>query len=381
MDKANYTTTQGIRIYDGTTPESVTKHWEKKRYLEQLEYDNELFTDLTPSTLTAQGKMSNVQFDEKEIIGMLSPPTKGILKIGCNYGEMFHEDYKHPQVKKTSGRGRKPKPKVKARRKVQGNGKYFISQITFVIEHPDSKVQYQIKLFRTGVFQVPGVKDPSMQDLVKPIIILRDYLEDNFSTGVEVVDFFSVMRNYKCRLVNENYHVNLDKLEEIILNEKINHEHEDFLNKVLRFYPDNAAETIKELSGNYNPWGISEITYNPDRCFCLIIKFNRPSIIDREKKTTVKLLKRGKINFDGGNSQNEIIELYMWLRHLYTIHKDEILTDVRSIRNVTPDTSSCDESSIYDQSNNTTDIDEIEIEQRELSSSTSLIDLIASEIG
>jgi hypothetical protein len=53
---------------------------------------------------------------------------------------------------------------------------------------------------------------------------------------------------------------------------------------------------------------------------------------DRDKKTTVKLLKKGKINFDGGNSEFEIEELYYWLQLIY-INNPSIIVDVEKIKN------------------------------------------------
>ena len=53
---------------------------------------------------------------------------------------------------------------------------------------------------------------------------------------------------------------------------------------------------------------------------------------DRDKKTTVKLLKKGKINFDGGNSEYEIEELYYWLQLIY-INNPNIIVDIDKIKN------------------------------------------------
>ena len=282
--------------------------------------------------------------------------------IGCNYGEIYNESYTIPVIQRTSGRGRKPKPKVKSRRKVQGNGKYFSSQITFLIAHPDilidtskpdvlsNHAQYKIKLFRNGVFQVPGIRNPSMLDLVKPIKILKDYLSYNFAEDVQVMKFTAVMRNYKSCLLNKYYHVNLEKLEEIILREKNDPKYKLFVDFMLSPLDEKMKSTVKQMIGNFNPMKIAEMTYNTDRCFCLIIKFYRPSLFDPNKKTTVKLLKKGKINFDGGNSQQEIEELYAWLEYIYTKYKDQILFDIRNIVNKEDtDTSSCNEKSIYDE--------------------------------
>jgi hypothetical protein len=356
-----YIVEEGIKIYDGTTSGSRIEYKNKIEYLNNITNSTEcLFSDLQPSTLTAQGIMSNIGFDEKLVIDSLSKPTGHMLMIGCNYGEKFNDRYLHPSAARTSGRGRKPKPKVKSRRKVQGNGKYFSSQITFLIEHPDlldptkedtpaNHAHYKIKLFRNGVFQVPGIRDPSMLDLVKPIRILREYLEYNFAEDVQVMKFTAVMRNYKACLLNKYYHVNLEKLEEIILREKTNSLYQLYVDYMLLGMVDTARDNVKLMLSNFNPMNIAEMTYNTDRCFCLIIKFYRPSLFDPNKKTTVKLLKKGKINFDGGNSEQEIKELYAWIEYIYTKHHKQILFDIRDIVNTNDDSSSeCDEPSIYD---------------------------------
>ncbi len=331
---ASYSIIEDIKIYDGTTDNSHDIYHNKIEYLKSTLIDKPpLFTPLQPSTLTAHGRMTNINFDEKEIIDMLEVPTDNILMVGCNYGELYNEKYVKPVAAKPSGRGRKPKEKIKSRRKTQGTGKYFSSQITFLIEHPESKVHYKIKLFRNGVFQVPGIRDPTMKDLVKPIKILRDYLAHNFAEDIQVSNFSAVMRNYKSSLINKFYHISLERLEEIIWSLKVDVKYDLFMSSMLRRYQDKHKNAIKDLLTNYNPMGIAEITYNPDRCFCLIIKFYRPSIIDKDKKTTLKLLKKGKINFDGGNSEQEIQELYYWLANLYHQHKDTLLFDVRSIKN------------------------------------------------
>jgi len=351
MSEPKYNLVEDIKIYDGTTDDSREEYVNRIRFLKKRIEDNEpLFTDLQPSTLTAQGLMSNISFDEKTCIEMLSPPPDHILMIGCNYGEIFHPDYIKPETKKTSGRGRKPKPKKKNKRKIQGNGRYFSSQITFLIEHPDNtENKYKIKLFRNGVFQVPGIRNPNMHDLIKPIKIQRDYLEYNFAEDVQVMNFMAVMRNYKCALINKHYHVNLERLEELIFREKLDPKYEQFLDFMMRSVGSKHKEKIKDMIGTFNPMNIAEMTYNTDRCFCLIIKFYRPSILDPKKKTTVKLLKKGKINFDGGNSQQEVEELYYWLQYIYNKYKDEILFDVRDItRDASSDTSDCSAPSIYD---------------------------------
>ena len=329
-----YKTIDGIKIYTGTTKEIRERYIKGIRYFKTLSYGKDkVFYFPQPSTLTAQGRMSNISFDEKEIIDMLEEPTGQIMLIGCNYGEKFNPEYEIPKVERKSGRGRKPKPKIKTKRRSQGNGKYFSHEITFVIRHPDSGVDYKIKLFRNGVFQVPGVKDPSMRDLVAPITILKKYLSDNFGEDVQVLNFTAVMRNYKAKLIDETLRVDLVYLEDIINFYKNYKMFEIFIKRELLPLSSKSQSKALKFIGKTNLLNIAEINYNTDKCFCLNIKFYRAKQNDIDKKTTVKLLKKGKINFDGGNSEYEMLELYFWLQYLYSTYKKEILVDVSKITN------------------------------------------------
>lgn len=357
MNDPIYTVRDGIKIYNGTTNRSSAEFNDRISYWKQRINNNGLFAQLTPSTLTAQGKMSEVEFMEEEIIDMLSDPTGAIMKIGCNYGELINSEYEKPVIKKTSNRGRKPKPKKKSTRKVHGSGKYFNSQITFDIVHPVSKTTYKIKMFRNGVYQVPGVRDPSMSDLIQPIKILRDYLAENFAEDVQILRFMAVMRNNKTRVLKSNYHIHLEKLRLIIAQEKNALYYDQFVDGMLSSISSGCSEKIKRMINGWNPMNIAEITYNTDRCFALIIKFYRPSILKPDKKTTVKFLKKmGKINFDGGNSQQEIEELYYWLHYIYQKHHDTIIFDMEQLNTDTPsDLSDCSQPSIYDDDDNYVD--------------------------
>ena len=364
-NSVEYDVIDGIKIYTGASKDIRERHERNITYLKNITSRYEpLFTELVPSTLTAQGLMSNVQFDEKEAIDMLSPPKGQIMLIGCNYGELYNAKYKPPETVRKSGRGRKPKPKPKNKRKTQGTGKYFSSQITFLIKHPTSDVSYKIKLFRNGVFQVPGVKDPSMSDLIAPITILREYLAYNFGEDVQVLNFMAVMRNYKVKLRDEWVRVDLEELERYLNTIKKISNMREFLAYTLSPINPEAKLKLMTFIGKTNIMNIAEITYNTDRCFSLIIKYYRPMTVDKSKKTTVKLLKRGKINFDGGNSKYEVEELYYWLLFIYNKLKKDILIDVSNIENsyVESEITKLDPASfIYDADTDVEDSSDIEL--------------------
>lgn len=330
-----YKVIDGIKIYTGTTVESRERYVNNIKYFKKLlKGRDRIFGKPVPSTLTAQGQMSNISFNESEVIDGLSEPTGNIILIGCNFGEKYNAEYQEPEPVQKSGRGRKPKPKIKTKRRSQGSGKYFSSQITFVIRHPTSGTHYKIKLFRNGVFQVPGVKDPSMQDLVAPVQILRDYLSYNFGEDVQILNFMAVMRNYKAKLIDESLRVDLVYLEDIIDFYKSYRLFIPFVRHELAPLHKKSRMKAEQFIRKSNLLNVAETNYNTDKCFCLNLKFYRPMPNDPEKKTTVKLLKKGKINFDGGNSEYEMLELYYWLEYVYSTFQSEILVDVDRITNV-----------------------------------------------
>jgi len=386
-DKLHFNTINGIKVYTGTTEFSKKKILNSISYYKNHTIENEkVFTELVPSTLTAKGQFTNINFNEEDIIDMLRTPDGGyILKIGCNYGVIVNPNpsYDPPEAKvRTSNRGRKPKIKPKSKRKVQGTGKFFSSQITFEIYNPETKKIYKIKLFRNGRFQVPGVKQPDMSDLINPISTLRDYLVDQFMDETIKVEYFiSVMRNYICRIANPNILIRLNDLETLFKSQKdtdspaIYHKfvednkHILFCHNIIksyiykkipkvniyyRFVERNknilyCSDIIKKYIGKKNIIGMAEIQNNCERYFGLILKFNRPVAWKLDKRTTIKILRSGKINIDGGNSIEEIYQLYYWLKYTFIKYKSAILFDTSKLLEDSTDYDTEGNESIYDE--------------------------------
>lgn len=343
----------------------------KQLYEEYQNLKNDIFTPLVSSTLTIKGAFSNIMFNEQEIINTLEKPNGGnILKICCNYGEIINENpnYKYPETKKrVSNRGRKPKVRIQSKRKLQGSGKYFSSQITFEIYNDDNDKIYKIKLFRNGGFQIPGGRCPYMTDLIKPIKILQEYLISQFlDADIKVVYLISVMRNYICKLINPHLLIKLNELECIL---KENKNQNNVINPIFDFLgnykeqlnnkynvQDNTMDYIKDYIGKYNnEIQITEIQNNCERYFGLIVKFCRPIPWKINKRTTIKILKSGKINIDGSNSIEESIELYLWLIEIFMLYKSKVLHNINDIEYTDSDYSIGSGCSIYDDDINTDD--------------------------
>jgi hypothetical protein len=272
-----------------------------------------------------------------------------------------------------STRGRKPTDKKASRRKKQGTGLYFSSQITFDIYNFTNKKISKIKVFRNGNFQVPGVKNPELHDLIEPIETLKKYLNyiretrvaspaddvkaddvkavpDN-GAPIDITYILSVMRNYTCRLQDCNSRIILSRLEDALYYEKGLQEGPKpaQLNELLNaanIKRDCVWAVFKYYNGGF--YSISEINNNCERYPGLLIKFVRPIPGKENKKITVKVLSSGKINFDGGTSELEIIEIYYWFQYIFTKYWDEVVYNPKNYigEEVSPDSEDC--ASIYD---------------------------------
>lgn len=250
---------------------------------------------------------------------------------------------------KSSSRGRKPKDKKKNKRKIQGTGLYFSSQISFEIYNYTNKKITKIKLFRNGNFQVPGVKTPDMKDLIVPINLLKDYLNyvlsnknpvldkaldktlDKTSDVIQIPYMLSVMRNYTARVNNTNSTIILNKLEDVLYYEKnmplntVPFQTYLSLIKKLNMSKESNYEIFKYFGMGF--YTISEISFNSEKYAGLLVKFNRPIPDKKNKKLTIKILSSGKINFDGGNSELEVFEIYYWIQYIFHKYYDEIIYD------------------------------------------------------
>lgn len=244
-----------------------------------------------------------------------------------------------------------------SKRKRQGTGLYFSSQVTFEIYNPTNKKISKIKLFRNGNFQVPGVKKPNMSDLIEPIMVLKNFWNwhqnkicPEEKACAEISYFLSNMRNYKCHLADKNNTIILNQLEAVLRQEKEmplldcdSKFYETILNN-LEFSKATCCEIF--MYNNKSLFSIAEINNNCERYPGLLVKFNRPIPIKKNKKLTIKILGSGKINFDGGNSELEIFELYYWLQHIFSKYWNQVIYNQSNDSDV--EISDCSMESLYD---------------------------------
>jgi len=176
--------------------------------------------------LTIGGCLIGVSFNEKDIITKIKTDSS-ITKIVTNHGIITDSTYIKQEEKIKSNKGRKPKEVIKKERKKQGDGTCFNSQmglITNINNH-----EYNIMLFRTGVFSFPGITNPDLSEVSNLTNILLNYLNYN----KDVREYFNSPRlcYYKINLLNiktkfdinqDKYYIHFENLYKILKKEKDN---------------------------------------------------------------------------------------------------------------------------------------------------------------
>jgi hypothetical protein len=290
------------------------------------------FNDLNLSTITVESKISNIKFKECDLIPKLSLSDKmpEVIKIGCNYGEYISDKFiEMTTAVKKSNRGRKKKNKPISNRKIQGNGKYFNSQITFTILDPiNDKKFYHLKLYTNGTIQITYVCYEDI-NLIRPIIDLVisiikpiDSIKVDLNEEIKIVYLKSIMRNYKFNIIQDNIFIDLNKFKTLLLNFKnYQLEHINKQSEIKQYFQDNQDYDYKLLL----QLEIGLIKCNFEKYTGIIVKFKTPLPDKVDKLTTVKIFSSGKINIDGSNNFDESSLIKQIISSLIYNNKSEIL--------------------------------------------------------
>lgn len=240
-----------------------------------LKYD--IFGPLLPSTISALCKFENVRFDEKKFMETVEPSGR-IHRITSNYGEKTNINFvkKPPKVNLTN-KGRKKKLREPSMRRLQGNGSSLNTQVTLWVQSlNDMYKYYKCKVFKNGTGGIPGGLYPELEDIIDATCVVRDKLKEVLETEVNVIDLYTILRNYKFSMIDTTKRINLQRLYSILL----------------------------DMHRNNDPFvsNMYQLILNNERYQGLKLKFPTPSEKNPDKKTTIKIYRSGKINIDGAVS-------------------------------------------------------------------------------
>lgn len=282
------------------------------------------------TTFTIEGKIANVCFNEVGLIDELVP-NEHIVKIGCNFGEHMFDGYTDPVKIRKSNRGRKAQPK-KTKRKSQGSGKYFNSQITMVardtvdnelyatphmpcLKDEDGNdywhILYKYKIFRNGDIQLPGAKPDYIAHVPKFIKIIAEMLggtSANIAPPNETTHTSSlsvVMLNYKFKFnAGANQNINLAAL----------------------------AGLLRELVGTNTAHDIIfptmfDVDYSAESTR-IAVQFSTPTAKKPNRKTLVRIFRKCKINILGASDEDHVTAIHALLSAIVERNHAAVVRDV-----------------------------------------------------
>ncbi len=259
---------------------------------------------------------------------------KDILKIGCNYGECLSDLYLElTKPVKKSNRGRKKKIKKLSNRKVQGNGKYFNSQLTFTIMDNENIGRfYHLKLFTNGTIQIPFVCNENIDSITyiieKVINVIKqfDEVKKDVNEDIEIVYIKSIMRNYKFNIIDTSLFIDLNKFRKVILNFKTYLENNNSIENDNEFYISEINTSLyDEHYEELNALTLTLVKHSSERYVGFLLKFMTPIESNTKKQSTVKIFSSGKFNLDGCNTKEQAYIIKKILFRLMEISKDYIL--------------------------------------------------------
>jgi len=292
---------------------------------------NPEFTELTHSTGSVKFRLTNVSFRDEKLIKRIqklqdsdkfdiadaNTTDAQILKIGCNFGEIILPGYKERITKiPTTNRGRKRSKANKNKRKVQGTGKYFNSQLTFEVkldllpfevytntkkrkidlnsyeldkkdrlEDGEYRVKsyiYKVKIFRNGKGQIPGLRTEDDEEIRKVLRPIKNFFSMYFDVKVKSTDFYRFIQNYKSEILG-NYEYEIQKLQNF----------------------------FKSLDNGEHPKRIFRVKASTHSK--LLVYFNTPIEQDPKKTTNLTIYRKGSVNIDGAinrESANRILKYF-----------------------------------------------------------------------
>lgn len=306
---------------------------------ESCDDDSDKFYQLKHSTASIKFSIENsgvaLRFLETDLIkkvkstdGILcSTNSATIVKIGCNFGEVLMDGYTEKTPKRNyTNRGRK-KVAGKNKRKVQGSGKYFNSQLTLFVKlnlstfkqkiyidikkrkvnygiyeidkhdkNEDGECRllsciYQVKIFRNGQGQIPGLKTENMKEVKKILIPVKKFFNMKMNKKYNIVNFYRFIQNYKTSLIADmNYEI--AKLRDFFAGQ------------------DNGTYPKKI-------YRVKSSTHSK-----LLVYFNTPIIMDKDKRTNLTIYRKGSVNIDGAINRYSANQILSYFEKILDEHKE-----------------------------------------------------------
>jgi hypothetical protein len=170
---------------------------------------------------------------------------------------------------------------------------------------------------------------------------VRQYLVEEISVETKTIDYVKLKQYLIDAPAPKNLYVNYEKLKKLLssfnivqhyskLNELADlvYDHfsvdldEELLQHIWSAYIGNFLHVLETKLRKDKDNMLSHIKFDPEKYPGFIIKIKTPLPDDKEKRTTIKLFKSGKIDIDGANNRREAEFIYLWLNSLFVDNRN-----------------------------------------------------------
>lgn len=189
---------------------------------------------------------------------------------------------------------------------------------------------YQLKVFRNGQIQIPGVKHPNYMDILQPLKHVLKYIQKVWAKPLDPTPklkfCISEMRNYSCKLIDPGMAINIKKMRDCLVHFKnvvpiknaANIERSERL--AMRFpWFQNIHNNIQKI----NPVRIADIgdpDHSPLKC-----KLFTPNPMNPNCRGTIKINRSGKINIDNCVHKKQAYLITLLLCVLVYLYGDKFM--------------------------------------------------------
>lgn len=325
--------------------------------------EHQILSPLVSTMITLSGVLKNALIDDKH--PEIFECNDIVIAVLSNYGEIVNPKFGYgKKTVKRSSRGRKPSnKKEKSVRKKLGSGKFFNSQLTFIVRVPGilsnktvhGFLELPFKIFKQNKLQFPGAT-PDMigtvlegcSEVMKVINAALHPEEKDPEKLASIVSLVPCMKNYKFYVRMEpGQIIDLMLLKKIILYHKNGNLDHDCEGENCKECMDNemisediTIDDLKPLTPIPEHPPIFNVTYTGDEDIKLFIQF---MLKDKNKKVRVNIFPGkeipknyskngseadygGKINILGGYDEETTSQIYNYLLYIFETYGYLLIT-------------------------------------------------------
>ena len=172
---------------------------------------------------------------------------------------------------------------------------------------------YQVKVFRNGQGQIPGLKTENMKEVKRILVPIKKFFDLHMKRDLSIVNFYRFIQNYKT-CIKQDMHYEITKLR-------------DF------FMAQDRGSYPKKI------YRVKSSTHSK-----LLVYFNTPLDIAKDKRTNLTIYRKGSVNIDGAINRASADTILAYFENILKTHKDFLFDPNKTVEESTTEEEETEES-------------------------------------